>query len=451
MESKEIFFEDLLTAIAEKKYGYLRSRLAELDAPDAAEFLDEYAPKDALAVVFRLLPKLNAAEAFAYLDADVQAQIINAITDREVGDLVNDLYTDDAADLLEELPANVVKRVITNINRETRELINQYLRYPESSAGSVMTSEFIDLKPTMTVEEAFTRIRTIGEDKETLYTLFVVDKNLRLEGVVNAKDLMLSERGSLISDIVNTNFVSVKTTDDRESAAELISRYDLLAIPVTDTEDRLVGIITVDDVIDVIQEETTEDFEIMAAITPSERPYLKTGVFALAKNRILWLMLLMVSATFTGTILLRFEDAFTVVPLLVTLMPMLMDTGGNAGSQTSTLTIRGMAVGEIEPSDILRVLWKELRVAVIVGTTLSAVNFGRVMLMYPGNIRVAAVASIALVSTVIMAKSIGCVLPMAAKVCKLDPAIMASPLITTLVDAGALIVYFSVAKSILRI
>jgi magnesium transporter len=451
MENKELFFEDLLNAITEKKYGYLRRQLAELDAPDAAEFLDEYAPEDALAVVFRLLPKVNAAEAFAYLDADVQASIIGAITDREVGDLVNELYTDDAADMLEELPANVVKRVITNVNRETRELINQYLSYPESSAGSVMTSEFIDLKLTMTVEDAFTRIRTIGEDKETLYTLFVVDKNLKLEGVVNARDLMLSERDKMISDIVNTSFVSVKTTDDQEYAAELISRYDLLAIPVTDKEERLVGIITVDDVIDVIQEETTEDFEIMAAITPSEKPYLKTGVFILAKNRIIWLLILMISATLTGTILGHFESAFTVVPLLVTLMPMLTDTGGNAGSQSSTLIIRGMAVGEIESRDIVRVMWKELRVSLLCGVILAAVNFARVLIMYPGEMNVAIVISLSLVATVVMAKVIGCCLPIVAKVCRLDPAIMAAPLITTIVDAGALLVYFSVAKSILYI
>ncbi|MDR0818774.1 MAG: magnesium transporter [Oscillospiraceae bacterium] len=444
-------YDELLQLLKDKKYGILHGRLSQMNASDISEFLEEYVPQDGLVLTFRLTQKDKGANAFAYLSSEIQEAIIKGISDREVGDLVNELYTDDAADMIEELPANVVKRVMRNVDSDTRDLINRFLQYPENSAGSIMTAEFVDLKKNMTVAESFARIRKIGEDKETLYTMYVVDGNRKLEGVIEARDLLLSDHSAVIDEIMHTNIISVNTHDDQEKVSELFSRYDLLAIPVVDMEQRLVGIVTVDDIIDVMEQEATEDFELMAAMTPSEKPYLKTGVFTLAKNRVLWLMLLMISATVTGSILLHYEEAFLVVPLLVALMPMLTDTGGNAGCQSSTLIIRGMAVGEIYPRDILLVLWKELRVSLLCGLALAAINFARVLVVYPGEVQVAFVVSIALVATVIMAKVVGCVLPIAAKVCKLDPAIMAAPLITTLVDAGALLLYFEIARIILKI
>jgi magnesium transporter len=444
--------DELLTMIKERRFTALRIAFTTLNPADIAEFLSEDLPEKQLALVFRIIPKDRAADAFAYLEAETRETIINSITDHEIADLINhELYVDDAVDMLEELPANLVKRVLATANTETRELINHFLQYPEDSAGSIMTDEFVDLKAYMTVRQAFDHIRKTGEDKETIYTCYVIDANRTLQGVVNARDLMLSDDDAVLRDIMHVNLISATTTDDREYVSELCSRYDLLAVPITDSERRLVGIVTVDDVIDVIEQEATEDFEVMAGMKPSEKTYFRTGVLNLAKNRILWLLLLMISATLTGTVLIHFESAFTVNSLLVALMPMLMSTGGNAGNQSATLIIRGMALGEVEVRDILRVIWVELRVSLICGILLSVVNFVRVMLMYPNEITVAMVVSISLIATVVMAKVVGCVLPIAAKVCRLDPAIMAAPLITTLVDVTSLIIYFSVAKLLLGI
>jgi len=444
-------FEEMLELIETKHYGELHKHLSSMNPSDISDFLSEYVPKELLVLIFRITPKSLAADAFAYLEPDVQAEIINGINDREVADLISDLYLDDAADLLEELPANVVKRILRNVSADTRDQINQFLQYPENSAGSIMTAEFVDLKKKMTVSDALTRVRRIGADKETIYIQYVVDENRKLEGVISARELLLSSSDAVIGEIMHTDIISVATQEDREVVSEVCSRYDLLAVPVVDSENRLVGIVTVDDVIDVLQEEATEDFELMAAMKPSEKPYLKTGVFSLARNRILWLLLLMISATFTSSILLQYEDMFAIVPLLVALMPVLTDTGGNAGSQAATLVIRGMAVGDIEPADFFRVLWKEIRVSVIVGVVLAAVNFVRIAIFYPDSTQIAFVVSLALLSVVMMSKAFGCTLPIIAKVCRVDPAIMAAPLITTIVDACAMLLYFSIAQAILKI
>ncbi|MDR0858725.1 MAG: magnesium transporter [Oscillospiraceae bacterium] len=444
--------DELQTMVRERRFTALRIAFAQLNPADIAEFLSEELEKMQLALIFRIIPKDKAADTFAYLDGEARESLIGSITDHEIADLINnELFVDDTVDMLEELPANLVKRVLAAANPETRELINRFLQYPEDSAGSIMTDEFVDLKAGMTVRQAFDHIRKIGEDKETIYTCYVIDANRILQGVVNARDLMLSDYEATLRDIMHVNLISATTTDDREFVSELCSKYDLLAVPITDSERRLVGIVTVDDVLHVIEQEATEDFELMAAMKPSEKPYLRTGVFSLARNRVMWLMLLMISATLSGSILMHYEAAFAMVPLLVALMPMLTDTGGNAGCQSSTLIIRGMAVGEIEPRDILLVVWKELRVSLLCGAALAAVNFVRVLLVYPGQTSIAFVVSIALVATVIMAKVVGSALPIIAKVCKLDPAIMAAPLITTLVDAGALLLYFEIARLVLHI
>ena len=448
MENNE--FEELRELVEKRELKALKMRLGEMNEVDIAEFL-ETLPAAQLAVVFRLLPKELAAETFANLGSDEQEYIINSITDKEIAYIMDELFVDDAVDMMEELPANVVKRVMANANSETRTLINQFLKYPDNSAGSIMTAEYVDLKRSMNVREAFEHIRKTGEDKETIYTCYVVDSDRKLLGVVTVKELLLADYDDNITDIMEDNVISVTTTDDQEHVSEICSKYDLITVPVVDLENRLVGIITVDDILDVIEQEATEDFEKMAAMTPSDKPYLKTGVLTLAKNRVLWLLLLMISATVTGNILMKFEEAFAVVPLLVALMPMLTDTGGNAGSQSSTMIIRGMAVGDIQPKDILKVLFKEVRVALIVGAVLAVANFIRVVLMYDDAIMVALVVSISLFLTVIIAKSIGCTLPILAKLCRLDPAIMASPIITTLVDCCALTVYFSIAVHLLDI
>ena len=448
MENNE--FEELRELVEKRELKALKMRLGEMNEVDIAEFL-ETLPAAQLAVVFRLLPKELAAETFANLGSDEQEYIINSITDKEIAYIMDELFVDDAVDMMEELPANVVKRVMANANSETRALINQFLKYPDNSAGSIMTAEYVDLKRSMNVREAFEHIRKTGEDKETIYTCYVVDSDRKLLGVVTVKELLLADYDDNITDIMEDNVISVTTTDDQEHVSEICSKYDLITVPVVDLENRLVGIITVDDILDVIEQEATEDFEKMAAMTPSDKPYLKTGVLTLAKNRVLWLLLLMISATVTGNILMKFEEAFAVVPLLVALMPMLTDTGGNAGSQSSTMIIRGMAVGDIQPKDILKVLFKEVRVALIVGAVLAVANFIRVVLMYDDAVMVALVVSISLFLTVIIAKSIGCTLPILAKLCRLDPAIMASPIITTLVDCCALTVYFSIAVHLLDI
>lgn len=436
--------EELLKLAEEKKYRQLKSALLELNEVDIASFIEEL-DSERTVIVFRMLPKALATDVFAELPVEKQTHIINSITDKELSEIVEELYVDDAVDMLEELPATVVRRVLKNTTPDTRKLINQFLKYPDNSAGSIMTAEYVGLKKNMTVEQCFAYIRHHGVDSETIYTCYVMDEKRQLDGVVTVKDLLMNPYETLVGDIMDTHVIKVTTTEDQEAVVEMMNKYDLLSIPVVDSEDRLVGIITVDDVMDVMEEEATEDFEKMAAMLPSEKPYLKTSVFQLAKNRIPWLLILMLSSTITGGILVRYENAFNAIPLLVSFIPMLMDTGGNCGSQSSTMIIRGMAVGEIEPADILKVLWKEIRVGMIVGVVLAIVNFIRLMIQYPGNTMICLTVVMSVFCTVIVAKSIGCSLPVGAKVLKLDPAIMASPMITTIVDAVSLMVYFNLA------
>ena len=440
--------EELMDLLFTRQFRKLKDILTEMNEVDIATFIEEL-DSEKTVVVFRMLPKELASDVFACLEVDKQEHIINSITDYELGTIVDDLFVDDAVDMLEELPANVVKRVLKNARPDTRKLINQFLNYPENSAGSIMTAEYVGLKQSMTVEQAFAYIRKNGVDKETIYTCYVMDAKRRLEGVVTVKDLLMNPYEEIIGNIMDTHVIKAFTTEDQEEVADSFQKYDLLSLPVVDHEERLVGIVTVDDVVDVMEQEATEDFEKMAAMLPSEKPYLKTGVFQLAKNRIAWLLILMISSMITGGILAKYEAAFAVIPLLVTFIPMLTDTGGNAGSQSSTMIIRGMAIGDVEPSDILKVVWKEVRVGVIVGFVLAVVNFIRLMIQYPGNTMICVTVVISLFCTVIVAKTIGCTLPIGAKVLKLDPAIMASPMITTIVDAVSLMVYFNLACHLL--
>lgn len=442
--------EELMKLVRERQFRRLKDAVVEMNEQDIAEFIEEL-DSEKKVVVFRMLPKELSSEVFACLEPEDQQHIINSIGDIELKYIIEDLYVDDAVDMMEELPANVVKRVLKIATPETRNLINQFLNYPDNSAGSIMTAEYVGLKQRMTVEEAFAYIRKHGVDKETIYTCYVMDSKRTLEGVVTVKDLLMNSYETVLRDIMDTHVIKAVTTDDQEDVLEKFTKYDLLSLPVVDQENRLVGIVTVDDIVDVMEQEATEDFEKMAAMTPSERPYLKTGVLQLAKNRILWLMILMVSSMVTGGILAKYENAFALIPLLVTFIPMLTDTGGNAGSQSSTLIIRGMAVGEIEPSDILQVIWKELRVGVVVGIILGLVNYIRLVIMYPGSEMICLTVVLSLFATVLLAKTIGCVLPIVAKVLKLDPAIMAAPLITTIVDAFSLVIYFQLACHLLNL
>ena len=440
----------LLELLERRDLHALRAALLEENEVDIAEFLEEL-PQDKIVVVFRALPKEMAAEVFSNLEADTQQVIIQSATDQEVSAIVEELYVDDAVDMLEELPANVVKRVLKAARPDTRKLINQFLNYPDNSVGSIMTAEFTDLKQSMTVSQAIAHIRRTGENSESVYTCYVTDAGRRLEGVLTIKELLLAQDELLIADLMETDVITAETTEDQEEAVARMMKYDFISLPVVDKEGRLVGIVTVDDVMDVMEEEATEDFEKMAAMAPSEKPYLKTGVFSLAKHRILWLLVLMISGMITGGILGQYEAAFSAMPLLVTFIPMLTDTGGNAGSQSSTLVIRGMAVGEIQLKDFAKVFWKELRVSMLVGVVLSAVNFVRLIITYPGNYMVALTVALALFVTVMLAKTVGGVLPMAAKLCHADPAIMAAPLITTIVDAISLVVYYRIACTLLPI
>ena len=452
--------EKLLELLKSRRLKSLQYELEDMNEFDIAEFLTELGEEDKLkmASVFRLLSKEQGAEVFAELDAPEQEVIINSITDKELTEIVEDMYVDDAVDMMEELPANIVKRVMRAATPETRALINQYLKYPDNSAGSIMTAEFVDLKKYMNVRESIARIRRVGEDKETIYVCYVTNAHRRLEGVVTVKDLLLSDDEDVIENIMDTNVIFVRTTDDRSEAAERISDYDLLAIPVVDKEDRLVGIVTVDDVIDVLEEEATEDFDLMAGISPSDKPYSRTGVVEMWKRRIPWLMFLMLSATFTSMIITHFEDALAKTAVLTGFIPMLMGTGGNSGSQSSTAVIRSLSIGDTEPSDILSVIWKEIRVAVLCGVCLACVNFVKMLVvdrMLFGNsdvtVIVALTVSITLVFVVIFAKAVGCTLPMAAEKIGIDPAVMASPLISTITDAVSLLIYFALATVMLHI
>ena len=439
-----------------RDYATLKETLKNSNPVDVAENLEELDDEQTIKL-FRMLPKDVAAEVFAYLSRDTQEDIVNAIKDYELNRIINDLFLDDAVDFIEEMPAGVVKRVLNNLPAEKREIINQFLRYPDGSAGSIMTIEYVDLKEFHKVSEAFARIRRDGVDKETIYTCYVVDAARQLLGAISVKTLLLSSPEDRIGDIMDRDVLFAHTSEDKESVANDFRKYGLLAMPVVDNENRLVGIVTVDDVMEVQEEEATEDFEIMAALSPSDEPYMKTSIWELSKNRILWLLLLMLTATITGSIIGGFEDALAVMPILVTFIPMLMDTGGNAGAQSSTLVIRGIALEEIETSDILKVWWKELRVSVICGGALAIVNFARILIMIRSSsisVSVSSVAisvSLALYVTVIISKSVGCLLPLFAKKLRLDPAVMAAPVITTIVDAGALLVFFGIAKAVFHI
>ena len=450
MEKKMMDIQALLELLERRDLHALRAALLEENEVDIAEFLEEL-PQDKIVVVFRALPKEMAAEVFSNLEPDTQQVIIQSATDQEVSAIVEELYVDDAVDMLEELPANVVKRVLKAARPDTRKLINQFLNYPDNSVGSIMTAEFTDLKQSMTVAQAIAHIRRTGENSESVYTCYVPDAGRRLEGVLTIKELLLAQDEQRIADLMETDVITAETTEDQEEAVARMMKYDFISLPVVDKEGRLVGIVTVDDVMDVMEEEATEDFEKMAAMAPSEKPYLKTSVLSLAKHRILWLLVLMISGMITGGILGQYEAAFAAMPLLVTFIPMLTDTGGNAGSQSSTLVIRGMAVGEIQLKDFAKVFWKELRVSMLVGVVLSAVNFVRLIITYPGNQMVALTVALALFVTVLLAKTVGGVLPMVAKLCHADPAIMAAPLITTIVDAISLVVYFRIACALLPI
>lgn len=429
-------------------YRPLLEQLTNQNQVDAVCYLESL-PISETVLLFRMLPKELAAGLFSRFSPEIQQHIITSVTDRELSEILQRLMMDDTIDLLEEMPANVVKRILKNSTLENRKRINQFLAYPENSAGSVMTAEFIELLGNMTVKEAILHIRRTGQDRETIYTCYVMDPQRKLQGVVTVKDLLLARDHDLVETLMETHVVMVTTNQDREEAAALLARYDLLAIPVVDQERRLVGIITVDDAVDVMEQEATEDMEKMAALSPSEKPYLKTGVWELAKKRILWLLVLMISGMITGNILGRYEAAFTALPLLVTFIPMLNDTGGNAGSQSSTLIIRGMALSEIHMGDLPAVIWKELRVGLLVGAVLSLVNYIRLILTYPGQEGIAFVVALALFATVVLAKLMGSCLPMVAKLLHGDPAIMAAPLITTIVDAGSLILYFAIASQLL--
>ncbi|MDR1507676.1 MAG: magnesium transporter [Treponema sp.] len=444
--------EQILSLIEEEHIpvAHLYSLFAGMNVVDIAAIFEDIG-KDKIVRIFRLLPKSMAADVFAYIEPEEQQIIVEALTDSEAGDLINRLFVDDAVDVVEEMPADVVNRVLQRVNPEKRKLINQLLQYPEDSAGSIMTTEYVELKAGDMIRGAFDHIRKIGINKETIYTSYVIGKDRLLLGVVSAKDLLLADPDRTIDDIMDTNVVWANTTDDQESAAALFKKYGLLALPVVDKDKHLVGIITVDDVVNVIEEENTEDFEKMAALNPSDEPYLKTSILKLTRNRIVWLLVLMLSATVTGGIIAGFEDALAVLPSLVVFIPMLMDTGGNAGAQTSTLIIRGMALGEINIGDILRVLGREICIALLCGLGLGVINYVRIYFMYGKSSSLSITVTAALLITIVIAKIIGCILPMVAKKLRLDPAIMAAPIITTVVDGTSLAVYFSIARVIFHL
>ena len=436
--------------VEEKKFRKLRGILEEMNEVDIAEFIQDI-EQEKVVLVFRLLPKELGAEVFACLEIEMQEYIINSMSDYELQKIIEELYIDDAVDMLEELPATVVRRVLANAKPDTRALINQFLQYPDDSAGSIMTAEYIGLKKNMTVEQSFAYIRRNAVDKETIYTCFVLDEKRHLEGVVTVKDLLLNDYNTKLEDIMDTNIIQAVTSDDQEAVIESFNKYDLLSLPVVDHEGRMVGIVTVDDIVDVMEQEATEDIELMAAILPSEKPYLKMGVFEVAKNRIPWLLILMFTSTISALIL-EYFDAFTAMfPTLITCVPMLTATGGNAGSQSSTTIIRAMSIGDVEMEDVWKVFWKECRVSLIVGAILGIANYIRLIVMYSDEPMVCLVIGLSLIATVVMSKLLACVLPFIAKKLKLDPAMMAAPLISTIVDSLSLVVYFAIAGMILSV
>ena len=449
MDIRTYSIEQTLEALFdEKKLSALKDVLTTLNPYDIANIFDEI-HKEKLPMFFRLLPKELAAETFVEMGEEAQEYLIHAFSDRELKEVVDELYVDDAVDIIEEMPANVVKRILRQADPEIRKSINEILKYPEDSAGSIMTVEYVSLRPKMTVEEAIKRIRRTGVDKETIYTCYVTNNQNMLVGMITAKTLLLANEDDIISDIMETNVISVNTLDDQEDVALTFSKYNLLALPVVDRESRLVGIVTIDDAMDVMEDEATEDIEKMAAITPSDKPYLRTSVMELFKARIPWLLLLMISATFTGLIISSFEKALASQLALNTFIPMLMDTGGNSGSQASVTIVRGLSLGEIEFKNIFKVLWKEIRVSVLCGITLALASFVKILIVDKVSLSIALVVCLTLACTVLFAKIVGCTLPMIAKKVGFDPAVMASPFITTIVDALSLMVYFKFASSIL--
>ncbi len=445
----KIEVEKINELIETKKFTELKQTLLEMNSADISLLLDELNKNEAIKV-FRILPKEKAGETFSFMEKDMKEKLIQELTDLELKNVLDELYMDDTVDLIEEMPSNVVTRILKSIPKEDRKTVNELLNYPEDSAGSIMTTEFIDLKENMTVEKALERIKELAIDSETIYTCYVLSTNRELIGMVDIKEILIADRDKTIKELMDTNIITVTTSEDQEEVAKTFDKYNLYALPVVDKENRLVGIITVDDAINVLQDETSEDFEKMAAMSPNEEGYFETSVFKHAKNRIVWLLVLMLSAIMTGTIISRYEDAFAIVPILVSFIPMIMDTGGNCGSQSSTLIIRGLATDEIEMKDVFKVLWKEIRVSLLVGTVLALVNGIRIFIQYK-DIKIALTIGLTLVVTVALAKAIGCLLPMLAKKLKLDPAIMAAPLITTLVDTFSILVYFNIATSILGI
>ena len=432
--------EKLLSLLQSKQYDAVKSLVQDMNEVDVAEAIEEIFEEneepETLLRLFRLLPKETAAETFAYMHSDVQQKLVEMLSDTELGYILDDMYLDDYVDLMQVS------------SPENRKLINEYLRYPEDSAGSLMTNEYVYLKPRLTVGQAFDVIRNTGIDKETIYTCYVISGEKQLEGVVTIRELLLADPNAKVGDIMNTNVIHAHTLDDREKVAKLFSKYDMISLPVVDKEERLVGIITVDDAVDVLQEENTEDFEKMAGMAPSEEEYLKTPIWKLAKNRIVWLVILMLSSMITGAMLEHFEAAIAAIPLLVSFIPMLMDTGGNSGTQASTMVIRGLALDEIEPRDAAKVWFKEIRVALLVSAGLALINFARIAIQYH-DVAVAAIVSLTLIATVCIAKSLGCLLPMLAKKLKLDPALMATPILTTVTDAASILVYFTLTMNIL--
>jgi magnesium transporter len=447
IEKTKEYFRQMLRR---KDFMALKEEMSKLAVQDVAEILNQMDEKESL-LAFRLLPKDKAAEVFSYLSDKIRTAFSQMIEEDELKSLVEDLFFDDKIDFLEEMPANVVKKILQRTPESERRLINQFLQYPEHSAGSIMTIEFVDLKTDMTVEQALCHIRYTAPKKETIYTCYVIDQQRHLLGAISLKDLVLADPSSKIEDLMDKNIITVRTDDDQEYVASLFKKYDLLSMPVVDRENRLVGIITIDDVVDVLEEENTEDIQKMGGISPSEESYLSQSPITMAKNRLLWLIALMVSATFTGRIIQKYEDLLQTMVILAAFIPMLMDTGGNAGSQSSTMVIRGLALGEIRTRDAFKVVAKEFMVSIIAGISLAGLNFIRLIAIEKVSTSIALVVSITLIAVVVMAKVVGGLLPLLAKIVKIDPAIMASPLITTIVDAMALVAYFNIAKLFLKI
>ena len=447
MLEKNFEVEKVLELLEQKKFNELKKYLERINGADFPSIFEAVDEKDMI-IIFRLLNKEEAAEVFAELDADMQEKLINSFTDKELKYVVDNLFMDDTVDMIEEMPSNVVKRILRNVNDKDRKIINEILNYPDDCAGSIMTTEFIDLKENMTVSQAFDKIKKIGLKKETVYNCYVLDQNRKLLGVIDIKDLLIADRDEVIKDLMDENVVTVNTLDDKEDVANTLAKYDYVALPVVDKENRLVGIVTVDDAIDVIQDEASEDFEKMAAISPNEDGYYKTSVLTHAKNRIVWLLFLMFSSIITGAVITHYEEAFAALPILVSFIPMIMGTGGNCGSQSSTLVIRGLAVDEIKAKDFLKVWWKEIRVALIVGVIMALVNCIRILIQYH-DLQLGIVVGLTLVITIAIAKSLGSMLPLICKKLKLDPAIMAAPLISTILDTCSVLVFFNVAVMIM--